>query len=359
MIPISGAWACCFLVSCCTAVRDYNRASDWCDRIAEFAERHGSRYMLAFCRAEYGAVYLWRGRWSAAEQVLEASLDDFSHSRPAWRGAPLVGLGELRRRQGRQADAEHLLNQAGATPGAQLCRSRLALDRGDALGAVELLERRLRQIPKHRKLDRIPVLELLVRGNVARGALDDAAAALEELRDVERFVGTAPLRACADLAEGLLAAACGDHDRARRLLEDSVDGFEASDAPFEASEARIELAGSLVALGRSEAAAREATTALDGLRELGAHTEAARAQRLLTVSSRGQQPLPELTAREREVVSLLVEGLTNRQIAGRLVVSEHTVHRHVTNILRKLGLPSRTAVAAHAARAGLPGTPQT
>ncbi len=50
---------------------------------------------------------------------------------------------------------------------------------------------------------------------------------------------------------------------------------------------------------------------------------------------------------------LLTEGLTNRQIAERLVVSEHTVHRHVTSILRKLALPSRTAAAAYAVRAGL------
>ena len=49
----------------------------------------------------------------------------------------------------------------------------------------------------------------------------------------------------------------------------------------------------------------------------------------------------------------LAAGLTNREIAERLVVSEHTVHRHVTNILRKLGLPSRTAAAAHAIRHGL------
>ncbi len=55
-IPISGAWACCFLVTACTAVRDYERAAVWCDRIAEFAERYGSRYMLAFCRAEYGGA---------------------------------------------------------------------------------------------------------------------------------------------------------------------------------------------------------------------------------------------------------------------------------------------------------------
>ena len=50
---------------------------------------------------------------------------------------------------------------------------------------------------------------------------------------------------------------------------------------------------------------------------------------------------------------LIAGGSTNRQIAERLVVSEHTIHRHVTNLLRKLDLPSRTAAAAHAVRSGL------
>ncbi len=57
-----------------------------------------------------------------------------------------------------------------------------------------------------------------------------------------------------------------------------------------------------------------------------------------------------MTRREQDVLALLAEGLTNRQIADRLVLSEHTVHRHVTNILRKLDLPSRAAAAAYAVR---------
>jgi DNA-binding NarL/FixJ family response regulator len=50
--------------------------------------------------------------------------------------------------------------------------------------------------------------------------------------------------------------------------------------------------------------------------------------------------------------------MTNRQIASRLVISEHTVHRHVTSILRKLGAPSRAAAAAEAVRAGLLDPPR-
>ena len=354
-VPISGAWACCFLVTACTAVRDYQRAFEWCDRIAEFAERYGSRYMLAFCRAEYGTVHLWRGRWREAEAVLEASVEDFARSRPAMVGGSLVGLAELRRRQGRWEEAARLLDRAGPSSTAQLCRARLALDRGDAARAAELAERSLRQVPADRKLNRAPGLELLARACTARGELEEAGAALAALREIELAVGTEPLRASVDLVEGLLAAASGDHDRARPLLEDATDRFERSGGPFEAAKARIELATTLVALGRTDVAEREATAAVDQLRELGAEAEAERARRLLEGAIRSDDagpPLPALTPREREVLRLVTEGLTNRQIAERLVVSEHTVHRHVTNMLRKLDLPSRTAAAALAARLG-------
>jgi len=61
----------------------------------------------------------------------------------------------------------------------------------------------------------------------------------------------------------------------------------------------------------------------------------------------------ELSGREREVLRLVAEGLSDSDIAERLVLSPHTVHRHVANIRRKLGLRSRSAAAAAAARAGL------
>jgi len=67
------------------------------------------------------------------------------------------------------------------------------------------------------------------------------------------------------------------------------------------------------------------------------------------VEANGDSPL---SSREAEVLRLVAAGLSNREIAGSLVVSEHTVHRHVANILRKLTQSSRAAAAAHATRVG-------
>jgi DNA-binding NarL/FixJ family response regulator len=69
--------------------------------------------------------------------------------------------------------------------------------------------------------------------------------------------------------------------------------------------------------------------------------------------SASETPLSGLSPRQLEVLVLVAQGLTNRDIAQRLVLSEHTVNRHVANILRKLGLPSRAAAASLAGRYGL------
>jgi pimeloyl-ACP methyl ester carboxylesterase/DNA-binding CsgD family transcriptional regulator len=71
------------------------------------------------------------------------------------------------------------------------------------------------------------------------------------------------------------------------------------------------------------------------------------------VNNHDDERLAELSRREREVLGLVAQGLSDAQIAQRLVISPHTVHRHVANTLAKLQLPTRAAAAAHAARAGL------
>jgi ATP/maltotriose-dependent transcriptional regulator MalT len=215
------------------------------------------------------------------------------------------------------------------------------LDDGAATDAAGLLERLLRGLPAERRLDRAPVVELLVSARIAEGDLEAARAPLAELRVVAELVGTETLRACADLTEGRLALAEGDAPRARTLLEDAEDVFTRAGARFEAALTQLELARCLDALGRGKAGEDLARSAHAALTELGAGAR------------EPEPPLPELTAREREVLGLLAEGLTNQQIGDRLVVSEHTVHRHVTSILRKLGVPSRAAAAAQAVRSGL------
>ena len=83
-----------------------------------------------------------------------------------------------------------------------------------------------------------------------------------------------------------------------------------------------------------------------------------RALRRALVGFLGDGPVPEangdspLSLRETEVLRLVAAGMTNREIASSLVLSEHTVHRHVANLLRKLGQSSRAAAAASATRAG-------
>ena len=287
-IPISGAWTFCFLVSACIAVLDHRRAVEWCDRIAEFADRYGSRYMLAFCRAEYGAVDVARGRWNDAEELLVSSVDDFARSRPAWVGGPLVGLAELRRRQGRSEDASALLEEGGASRAAQVCRARLTLDADDPRGALELAQRSLRPISASPGVDAWGALDVVARARIALGELEEAAWAVEKLRAIERLGGTAPLRAGADLVAGTLAVARGELEDGRILLEDAVDGFGRSGMPFEAAHARVELARCLLVAGRPADAQREASTAHAQLVDLGARLEAAKAERVLESADGGQ-----------------------------------------------------------------------
>jgi DNA-binding NarL/FixJ family response regulator len=113
--------------------------------------------------------------------------------------------------------------------------------------------------------------------------------------------------------------------------------------------------GPCASAGRPEAARDEVRAARKAFGRLGAAHGLELAARLLAgfvdeAEARAPPPAVNLTARELEVLRALVAGFTNREIAVRLVISEHTVHRHVTNLYRKLGVSSRTAAAAYAHR---------
>jgi len=77
------------------------------------------------------------------------------------------------------------------------------------------------------------------------------------------------------------------------------------------------------------------------------------AQALVQTANQTPAPGLDLTEREREVLALMVEGLNNTQIAGRLTISPSTVKSHVSNILSKFGVASRTEAVALALRHGI------
>jgi DNA-binding NarL/FixJ family response regulator len=355
------AWACCYLISACERVRDFDRAAQWCARVGEFCGQHDI-FLLNTCRAHYASVLSWQGRWDEAESQLGAAVEGLQASRPPMVGDALARLGELRRRQGRLADAEDLFARTETHTLSLLGCAALALDRGQPSEAAELADRYLRRFPDPSRVERAAGLEIAITGLARLGQHERATEALGQLREIAARARTRPLLAAVCSSEGTLAAAHGDHDDARRSFEDALDLLLESDARFEAAQVRLDLAATLSALGRHDRARREIEAALLAFRELGADGESARAEAMLGKLRRAPATLPaeavdtplgDLSERELEVLRLVAEGLTNRDIAQRLVLSEHTVNRHVANILRKLGLSSRAAAASVAGRHGL------
>jgi DNA-binding NarL/FixJ family response regulator len=331
--------SCCYLIFACERTQDFDRAGQWCERLAQLPPAQGNRALSAVCRAHYGSVLALRGSWPEAERELVGAADTLAATRPGDAADGLARLGELRRRQGRLDEAEALFRKAEPHPIARLGEAALALERGVPLEAAEAAAAVAERYGGPLRLERAAALELLARALAALGEIDDAAACAGELEQLARLARSDPLRASAAFARGAIALAAGDPDGARRLCTTAVDLYTESHLPFEAAHARLELAAALAALGRADAAASETRRARDALAALG-----------VTGRRRGDG---SLTTRELEVLRLVGAGLSDGEIAERLVLSEHTVHRHVANIRTKLGVSSRAAAAAKAARTGL------
>jgi DNA-binding CsgD family transcriptional regulator len=354
--PIGIGATCCYLIFACERVRDFDRAAQWCDRLQELCRQWQWVSLFATCRTHHAGVLLWQGAWKQAEAELEAATRELEASRPGKVADGILRLAELRRRQGRLDEAERLLERVSFSPHALFGLAALALDRDQAADALDLVDRFVRQIPDENRTDRAAALELAVRAHAALGQIDAGRDRLAELQAVADAVATDPMRASAAFARGVLARADGDSGESRRHLEDAVDLFGRSGAPFEAAQARLELARVLIELGRDDLALREARSAEAALASVGAGLAARRAGALLrqlgaspTRSGRGE-PTFGLSARELEVLALVAQGHSNQRIAEMLVLSEHTVRRHVANILKKMNVPSRTAAAALATR---------
>lgn len=347
-LPLSLGWALCYAIAACEGVGDFPRATQWCEALREFAERWSARQLLGVCRSAYGAVLTARGDWAEAEAQLEAAITDLDAARPGMAASGLVRLAELRARQGRFPEARALFERAGAHRAAILGLGALALAEGDPATAADAAERVLRRLPASSLLARVPALELSVRACAELDEFESATNACAELERAASELGTPYLLGRARLVAGELAARRADHDRARRAYEDAIDRFEEGGAPYDAAQARLGLAGVLAGVGRKEAAAAQARTAERTLAALGAPSAPAASD-----EATRQALFADLTARELEVRQLVAQGMSDGEIAERLVLSPHTVHRHVANVRTKLRLPSRAAAVASAARAGL------
>lgn len=351
----------CYTIAACERVRDYDRALQWCARLKAFSAKWGLRPLFAVCRTQYASICVWRGTWLEAEEELRAASDELTASRPAMTSDAIVRLAELRRRQGRIVEAADLFEQAAGHPLSLLGRAELAFDRGDQQSAAEQAARYLRHVPMHNRTDRVSGLDVLVRALTDAGDWDGAGSALSELSTIATVVSTIPLRAAVSFGTGYVALGQGRFDTAREAFEDAVDLFLKCGAPFEVARSRIQLARALGALGRVDNAAEEIRQAIAVLSSLNAELEIARARTILeSIVTASQVPAPaldgvqtQLTKRELEVLRLVAEGLSNQTIAERLFLSDHTVHRHLANILSKMSVSTRAAAVAQAARRGL------
>ena len=346
--PVAIGFSCCYLIFACERVRDFERAGEWCQRVAQMAETWNVRALRAVCRAHYGTVVMLRGEWAEAEVVLSEAAAVLP-ARSGEAADAFARLAELRRRQGRRQEARALLERAEHHPLAVLSSAAIALDEGDPTTAVDGASHYLRLL-SGADTERAPGLELLAEAQAAAERAADAAAAARELSAIAERAATDPLLGAARYAKGCAHRAGGELEEARAAFEDAAHLLGRAGLRFEAARARTALARALRELGREDAARRELEAARDWFLQLGASAEARAVAELIDTPARDR---PVLSARESEILGLVADGLSNKQIAAHLTLSEHTVHRHVANILVKLRLSSRAAAVAFATKHGL------
>jgi DNA-binding CsgD family transcriptional regulator/tetratricopeptide (TPR) repeat protein len=349
-------WTCCFLIYACERVHDLERAEQWCRKVEEFARQTSIEFTWGLCRAHHAGVLVWQGAWDEAERELGDAAGSLQRSRPIWGVETTVRLGELRRRQGRLSEAAALFKIADSHPLALVGLAELCLDRGDWRGAFGLGERILRKAPPESRTEQLPGLQILVRALAAMGDHERSRQVLAELEALATLVPTSLVRATASFCSGVVARAQDDLAAAKRRFEDAVDLYAQAGVPYEEARTRLELAAIEAASGRLAAAAEEADRARQVLVRLGAVREAERAAMFAGPGRRRDTGRAVLTPRERQVLQLVAQGMTDAEIAASLELSRHTVHRHVANILTKLNCSTRAAAVAAASR-GLTAMP--
>ena len=305
----------------------------WCDRQPEMVTHNGLRLVH---RAEMTQL---SGSWAEAmDQAREAGARYTQGAlNQAAQGQALYRQGEIYRLRGEFTKAENAYKETsglGLDPQPGMALLRLAQGKKDAAASA------IRRVVAERTkpLERVAVLPAYVQITVATGELDRAAAACNDLDEITEVQPTEALLAMAANERGRLSLAQGDPARALEWLRRALGLWHSLQAPYEIARAKVLIAHACRELGDDDSAALELEAARDAFERLDAKPDLAG----LGASTHG------LTPRELEVLRLVAAGMSNRQIATSLVISEHTVARHVQNIFAKTGVTSRTAAGAFA-----------
>ncbi len=355
--PMAGLLYCAVL-EVCMAVLDLRRGSEWTDAFTRWCDESGAVPYRGQCLVHRSQLLQAHGRWvdalseAARAEAWLAELDD-----------PGVGLalyqqGEVHRLRGEFDAADAAYRRAAElgyepSPGLALLR----LNQGRIADAAATVRRMLDEadgIPT-----RVAVLTAVAEIALAGDDLDTAVAARDDLVELTSGSDAPYLSAVADHVDGAVRLAAGDLAGALLALRRAERAWQDLGMPHDRARTQALVARACAVAGDHEAAARVATTARRVFERLGAVVDLAALARdpldgeapATTRPSAGASSL--LSDRECEVLRLVAEGRTNREIGDELVISEHTVARHLQNIFTKTGTGSRTAATAYAYEHGL------
>lgn len=339
----------CHLMDVCHELADVRRAfewtlatSRWCDKIPD------ANLYPGICRVHRAQVMQVQGDWKGAESEADRAYRDMLGVHVGTAAGGQYEIGEIRRLRGDFTGAEQAYKRAhelGRDPQPGLALLRLAQERIDL--AVASMRAALDATADTLARARLCVAHVEIALAAADiGAADTTASELERTAVTYSSPG---LLAAAKRARGAVLAAQGRAPEALVELREACRRWQEVEAPYEAARTRLLLADAHRALADEDAVTLELDAADAVFRRLGADWDAR-----CVANRRAEATLPAgLTHREVEVLQLVAAGRSNREIATELFVSERTVHRHMSNILAKLELPSRAAATAFAYEHGL------